>query len=182
MTEVKLLNIIYTRISHDLSNLAGALYNGTELLTEDPLEVKETSALLMQSATALMYRLQFFRQTFGMPIESSEDKTAFYLSTLSVPIEWSGCCENALERAIVMTLADQLTRGGKIIKKEQTFYATGEKLKKNIDLTERLNGHIDNASAEEAPVLMAFYLAALMRKKLIYLQNEQEIRIKIENL
>ena len=182
MTDLMLLNLIYTRISHDLSNLAGALYNGTELLAEDPLGVKETSALLTQSSTALMYRLQFFRQTFGMPIESTEDKTAQYLSTLSVSIEWKDCCENALERAIVMVLADQLTRGGKIIKNEQTFHAIGEKLKENTYLSERLIGNEKNATPEDAPALMAAHLAATLGKKLTLQQDQQELRIKIENL
>ncbi len=181
MTDLTFLNLVYTRISHDLSNLAGALYNGTELLAEDPLAVKETGSLLTQSATALMSRLQFFRQTFGTPFESAEDKTAFYLATLSVPIEWHDCCENALERAIVMTLADQLIRGGRIFKAEQTIWATGERLKENERLADRLAGDGTNAGADEAPALMAAYLAEADGKKLTYLQNNDKLGIKIEN-
>ena len=43
---VSLTNLVYTRISHDLSNAAGAVYNGTELLVEDPVGVQETAILL----------------------------------------------------------------------------------------------------------------------------------------
>ena len=48
MDNLTLLQLVYTRISHDLSGCAGAIYNGAELLEEDLSFAEESSSLIKE--------------------------------------------------------------------------------------------------------------------------------------
>ncbi len=177
-----LTNLIYTRISHDLSNAAGAVYNGTELLAEDPQSVQETLLLLQNGAHILMDRIKFFRQTFGLPNVQSEDVTADYLSTLSMPIKLVGYCLDSLSKACVMTLADCLVKGGVITVKEDEIVAMGEALR----VPEELQAIIENGKVAEtpnnAPAMYAYTLAREKHIKLLLSCNEEKHLISLKRV
>ena len=105
MDNLILSQLVFTRISHDLSGAMGAVYNGTELLQDDPTFVEEATDLIHNSAKDLMARARFFRQTFGLPKET-DDTTKEYLETFSLPFELKGVCVNNLQRCLIMCLTD----------------------------------------------------------------------------
>ena len=140
--DLSLLQMVYTRISHDLSSSSGAIYNGTELLAEDVSMLTETTLLIQNSAKTLLTRLKFFRQTFGVSVFSTDDMTAEYLKTLTAPITMNGCCVTALQRVICMVLGDVLMRGVKSEKPDESpaLYAYFLAKEQNISLRVDLDG------------------------------------------
>jgi len=175
----ELVNLLYTRISHDLSGSIGAIYNGTEMLMEDLSLSPDMSLVLQNSAQTLMNRLVFFRQTFGMPVSTADDTTAKYLKTLSVPVALSGCCVNALQRSLCIILGDMLPKGGKIEVTENSLIASGAVLKEIKGLKDILEKGAKTDKPEEAPALYAFYLAKQDEKSLSFSFGKKDIKIKI---
>ena len=74
MDSLELTQLITTRISHDLSGMLGAVYNGTELLLEDVSFAQESASLIQSSSENVIARMRFFRQTFGLN-KQDEDQT-----------------------------------------------------------------------------------------------------------
>ena len=106
--------LLYTRISHDLSGVAGAVYNGAELIEESVENVQDAAPILMQSAESLIARLRFFRQAFGLSSEKTEDVTQAYLKTLSAPFVLHGTCETQLQKILCFVLSSVMIYGGEI--------------------------------------------------------------------
>ena len=179
MKSTELTNLLYTRISHDLSGSIGAIYNGTEMLVEDLSLSSDMFLVLQSSAQTLMNRLVFFRQTFGMPVTTADDTTAKYLKTLSVPVALSGCCVNALQRSLCMVLGDMLPKGGKIEVTENALTASGVVLKEIEGLKGILEKGEKTDKPDLAPALYAHCLAAQDGKSLAFSFGKKEIKIKI---
>ena len=106
--------LLYTRISHDLAGVAGAVYNGSELIEESAENLQDAVPMLMQSAERLVTRLKFFRQMFGVPAEKIKDETDAYLKTLSAPFVLHGVCETQLQKILVFLLSSVMIYGGEI--------------------------------------------------------------------
>ncbi len=181
MNDLSLLQLIYTRISHDLSGTVGAIYNGTELLVEDTSFCQETSALIQTSAVDLMARLKFFRQTFGLQNKESPDTTADYLKTFSMPFSLTAPCENALQRAVMMMITDLFYKGAVITLQTDYIEATGQALKESPLLKDVLEKGTPTQTAAEAPALFAYYAAKEKGKKLTFTSFEKKIRIEIKD-
>ncbi len=161
MDSLTLTQLVFTRVSHDLSGITGAIYNGTELLQEDPSFIDEAGGLIQSSAADLMARMRFFRQTFGLPKES-EDTTAMYLKTFSMPFELNGICANNLQRTLVMALTDYFYRGAVFEISDKGITARGAVLKNIAPLKEILLNETGEQSALNAP---AFYAHSLLKEK-----------------
>ena len=168
---------IYTRISHDLSGLAGSVFNGTELLMD---EASSDVVSMLQNATGhLVARLQFFRQTFGLQNRLDNDTTAAYLNTLNVPIQLEGTCSNALERVLCMVLADSLPKGGIIRIKDKMLTAEGDSIK--TDFVSMLQTGQGEASPQNAAALYAYALAKQQKMRLVLQTTASSISICLKN-
>ena len=155
---------IYTRISHDLSGLAGSVFNGTELLAEDTSP--DVVELLQTAAGQLMARLQFFRQIFGIPNKLNDDKTAAYLSTLSVPVQLDGRCADALDGVLCMALTDALPKGGCIHVNEQVISVENTPIREGWDLKGMLEKGEGEPTPQTAVALYAHELAQQQNTRL----------------
>ncbi|MBQ4084390.1 MAG: hypothetical protein IJC30_01880 [Alphaproteobacteria bacterium] len=164
MSEFQLL---YTRISHDLAGISGAVYNGVELLSESPEYLDEALPVLTESTQDLIARLRFFRQTFGLPAEKTEDATALYLKTLSNPIELQGTCETQIQKMLALTLSDVMIRGGHIQVKENELIGKTQRFSESVSLlNDVFSGKTDGLSEKNIPARIA-YLCAEKEKKSI---------------
>ena len=179
---VSLTNLVYTRISHDLSNAAGAVYNGTELLVEDPAGVQETTVLLQNSAHVLMARLKFFRQAFGLPNIEADDATPAYLQTLSVPVRLVGFCVDPLCKVCAMVLADCLIRGGTVTVTSDGLTATGPALKMMPELRDVLENGQSVSTPALAPALYAFHLAQTQGVRFLFHTDEEKHLISLKKV
>ncbi len=179
---IELTNLIYTRISHDLSNPAGALYNGVELLSENVSDLQEMTILLQNSATVLMARLKFFRQAFGLQNVTSEDATQDYLASLSSPVRLVGVCLDPLSKVCAMVLADCLIRGGTITVKENEITAYGDNIKSLPNLKEILEKGENVSVPALAPAYYAFYLAKRQNLKLSFSYDVQRNFISLKKV
>ena len=173
MNNLILSQLICTRISHDLSGVMGAVYNGAELLQEDEDFADQAASLIQNSATDLMAKMRFFRQTFGLP-KDSEDTTGEYLKTFSIPFELSGVCTNNLQRALVMGLTDYFYKGATFEVTSDGIFATGKALKECTDFISLLKSGQGEETAVNAP---AFFIYQLCQQE----QKTLEIEIK-ENI
>ena len=76
ITNTRLLELMSSRMFHDLAGPIGAISNGLEFLEEpDPVREKAISLIKMSSNEAVV-RLKFFRQAYG----SSGDSEVFFSS------------------------------------------------------------------------------------------------------
>lgn len=177
--DILLTQLVYTRISHDLSSPAGAVYNGTELLTEDLSFATQAASLIQSSADNLMKRLRFFRQTFGLQNKTDPDTTSDYLSTFSMPFSIKNPCKNNLERALIMALTDIFYRGAVFEIEDNYILATGDAIKDYplmIDILEK--GTISD-NATDAPTIFAYAIANSLNKKLIFTKQNNSVKIEI---
>ena len=165
MDNLSLSQLIFTRISHDLSGAIGAVYNGTELLKDDPDFVGEAADLIQSSAKDLMARTRFFRQTFGLP-KDVDDTTKDYLKTFSLPFELNGVCTDNLQRVLIMMLTDYFYKGATFEVAHHKLTATGKELKDISGLNDLLQTGTGEQTAANAPAFFAYSLAEQMQKSL----------------
>jgi histidine phosphotransferase ChpT len=65
-TDLRLAQLVCSRLCHDLAGISGAIVNGIELATEgSPGADAEALALVGQSARRVSARIEFFRAAFG---------------------------------------------------------------------------------------------------------------------
>ena len=130
-SELKLVELICTRICHDLIGSVGALSNGIELLDDcDEDFLKEIQKLLADSSNALTAKLKLFRIVFGQSRKSESSISTVksllepYVSVISrknAPISLNINLSRTIEKntyweKLLMVLAiigcDSLPRGG----------------------------------------------------------------------
>ena len=182
LENTELTQLVYTRISHDLSGAAGAVYNGTELLKEDASFTSEAADLIQSSADNLMKRLRFFRQTFGLQNQQdTPDTTADYLSTFSMPFSVVSPCESNLQRVLVMMLTDFFYKGAVFNVASDEISATGEALKECEFLSDILQDGKDSENANDAPAVFAYALAQQLGQKLSFTCTQNSVTINIHD-
>lgn len=179
MDNLELLQLVYTRISHDLAGTVGALYNGAELLEEDLSFAQESANLIKNSAENLMSRLKFFRQTFGLPKES-DDTTADYLTTFSIPFSQNKECVNNLQRCLIMCLTDYFYKGAEFQISENLIEAKGPALKDAQEFKNILLNADGEKTAANAPAFYAHYLAKQLNCRFDIMQSENMVQIKLD--
>ena len=142
-----LTQAIMTRVSHDLSGIAGALYNTTELLELDPSFGAEAGSVLKQSTGYLLARLRFFRALFGLPSATvTTDLALHYLKTLSAPLTLAGSLSTRQELGAVLIVAESLIRGGAIHVEKGRVIGTGA-----VTLDENVFDVLSNKAVEVTP-------------------------------
>ncbi len=126
--ELKLAELLCTRLCHDLAGPIGAVNNGAELLDEDESTAKQAFALIQMSAKNAVNKLMFFRNAYGR-INFSGEADLYDLKSLAeayleggkVTVEWEGL-DNAeisvsrrmgrLMLLLVLVSSESLVRGG----------------------------------------------------------------------
>lgn len=96
ISEIKLAEMLCTRLCHDLTGPIGAVNNGAEFLAEEGFDLQsEAMQLVTSSAHEAVNRLMFYRQAYGRVNDHgeaslSEKKTlvmAFFAPT-KITIDW----------------------------------------------------------------------------------------------
>ena len=178
----EIVELICTRISHDLIGNMGAISNAMELWEDDPSDVADLKPLLENSSQTLAARMKFFRLAFGLknaaPKEISELNgiVEAYLATLGnpkTPILFKSNVQNVslykIVMLCVMALADVFVRGGEIKALEEdeglTFEATSD-FDLSASKVENIQKAIEGTVPEDNPALMApiVYLLALLEE------------------
>lgn len=127
--DLRILQLMCSRLCHDLAGPVGAVNNGIELITEmggggDP----EAMELVASSGQELARRLQYFRVAFGLApgavatVAAAQKLITEYFSSAKVDFEWTiseaeeqlGVSEDGIKLLLNMTLlaAEALPRGG----------------------------------------------------------------------
>lgn len=166
----ELSELILTKFCHDIAGVAGALMNGTELLSDsldDKDFLKQASQTLADSSRFLTYRLRFFRAAFGTPKQNYSPTagiqlTSDYISTLhDISVDWEDEGEEdfALTRIkliLSFVCVSALPKGGVIKIRQRTATVEGPNvfLPDNIDYA--LQG--DESKAFDSEVAGALFL------------------------
>jgi len=132
MDDLKLANLLCTRLCHDIVGPVGAVNNGLELLEEMaagvPADILE---MLRHSAESTTRRLRFFRAAFGLPTSATTAETLDGVRDLAdgmfghgrIVLAWpQGAPPGALGRpehgqlllVMLWCAAEALPRGGRI--------------------------------------------------------------------
>jgi histidine phosphotransferase ChpT len=173
LNETRLIEMLCTRLCHDLTGPIGAVNNGAEFLDDEGFDMQnEAVKLIVNSANEAVSRLQFYRQAYGRVSESGEaslsDKKKlaedFFAST-KITLDWpdahtdaSGISVNQKMGRLILNLliiaGASLIRGGTLSvrlsqsesgEKELRFSAQGETVKLDPELVSILKGQGDEA-------------------------------------
>lgn len=96
VSEIKLAEMLCTRLCHDLTGPIGAVNNGAEFLSEEGFDMhNEAMQLVLSSAHEAVNRLQFYRQAYGRVNDHGEASLtekrtlaqAFFAST-KLKLDW----------------------------------------------------------------------------------------------
>ncbi len=127
------LELICTRLSHDIVGNIGAVANAVELLEDGDLDFLEDIKLILKSSSqTLSARLKFFRMTFGLENSNIRDNELVkitaqnYLNTLGnkdypINLLFNVVDSRKIKASLMMLMivADLLIRGGDITIKEE---------------------------------------------------------------
>lgn len=194
MTQVlspEIVELVCTRISHDLVGSIGTVSNALEMWEDDPEDVGSIKPLLENSAQTLGARMKFFRIAFGLknaaPKEISElngiiDKYLLTIGNAKAPIVMRSNIQNVSYYKIlmlsVMALADVFVRGGEIkafeTEESLVFEATSD-FELSASKLENMKNALKGKIPEENPALLApvIYLNAFL--------SEAGVEIKLES-
>jgi histidine phosphotransferase ChpT len=182
MIDLRVLELICARFTHELVSPVGAVANGIELLGEDdPDFVREALQLVGQSARTASRRLQFYRFAYGtLPAAASVKPDELLLGFLDggkVEADWTGPVSalsqewQRLACNLAAIAAECLVRGGKITLRSLAAPATGiaveavgETALVNADLASALSGKTDPAALTARTV--HGYLTAKLAERL----------------
>src|SRR5690242_18339954 len=77
LVEMRVVELLNSRLCHELVSPVGAINNGVELLgEEDPDFVRDAIQLIGQSARKASQRLQFYRFAYGTNVSASAGASA----------------------------------------------------------------------------------------------------------
>lgn len=186
--EVRLVELLCSRLCHDLVSPVGAIHNGLELLAENEPEMeKEILGLLSKSSAEASCRLRFFRVAFGyasgsmeaLPLEEGRRLLAGFLKEGRVALDWPGietvasvpAAKGAVKLLLNMALiaSEALPKGGTVSVMsdmdesilEVTARGEGVALKDDVLSALRLDLSPEALTPRIAP---ACFLALLFRK------------------
>lgn len=125
--DLRLAQLLCSRLCHDLIGPAGAINAGLELLADDGGRDDATVALLDSSARRITRQLTFFRSAFGLrgggrtteSVEEARSAAAALLTGSRMALEWppGGEAPSNLLRLVlclILMAVEALPRGGRI--------------------------------------------------------------------
>lgn len=195
---LNLMEMLNTRLCHDLTGPIGAINNGVEFLGEEEFDLKNDAfGLIATSAHEAITRLQFYRQAFGRAGVQGEaclsEKKALvlkFLSSTRVELDWpdthtdsSGVTFNHREIKLLLNVflvaAGVLVRGG-VLKVRVGFdvaghrlvevEATGARIKEDLNIPAILDGADNIALTPENAII--YYTHMLMKEAQATLQQQ----------
>ena len=143
--EIRLAEMLTTRLCHDLTGPIGAVNNGAEFLEEEGFDMQnEAVNLILSSAHEAVNRLQFYRQAYGKVGETGEvcldDKKKLalnFFSSTKIKLDWPDSHTDAsgvpLNQKMARLLLNLLMVGGAALIRGGTLsvrlsQADGEKI------------------------------------------------------
>lgn len=172
--EVRLAEMLATRLCHDLTGPIGAVNNGAEFLDDEGFDMQnEAVQLILSSAHEAVNRLQFYRQAYGKVGDTGEaclgEKkkiAADFFSGTKVKLDWpdshtdaSGVSVSQKMSRLLLNLmiiaGASLIRGGTLSvrlsepsegEKHLTLTATGETIKLDADTVAILQSNSDDVA------------------------------------
>lgn len=172
MSEIKLAEMLCTRLCHDLTGPIGAVNNGAEFLNEEGFDMQnEAMQLVLSSAHEAVNRLQFYRQAYGRVNDHGEaslsEKRALaeaFFSATKLKLDWPDSHADAAGVSIsqkmsrlllnlLIVMAGSLIRGGTIAvrvsengdAREIGITGEGETVKMDEETLSILHGDADPA-------------------------------------
>ncbi|MBN66434.1 MAG: hypothetical protein CMM94_02565 [Rickettsiales bacterium] len=136
ITELKLTEMLCTRLCHDLTGPIGAVNNGIEFMQDDAFDMQDQALeLIVGSAQEASNRLQFYRQAYGRINESGEadlqqlrSVAEAFFSTSKISLDWADQYTDPSVMSVSMKMgrlllnlmiisAGSLLKGGSIVVK-----------------------------------------------------------------
>lgn len=172
-TQIKIAELLCTRLCHDLAGPISAVNNGAEFLKEDEFNMHGQAVdLIAGSAVEAVTRLQFYRQAYGKANHEGEASmadlkkiTEQFFSTSKIVLDWpdahtdaSGVSVSHLAARLILNaiiiVSGSLIRGGTLAirlthregRDEITLSGEGPAVKWEKDIEDAFNGttHIDD--------------------------------------
>jgi histidine phosphotransferase ChpT len=196
----KLLEMLSTRLCHDLTGPIGAINNGVEFLAEEEFDMQSDAfGLIASSAKEAILRLQFYRQAFGRIGGQGEaclsEKKALvqkFLSSTRVELDWPDAHTDSagvpfnhrevkLLLNVILVAMSVLVRGGVLQvrvgfaengERLMQVEAQGQRLKEDLNIPAVLEGSTSIALTPENVVV--FYTRALLEECGAQLQQTYE--------
>jgi histidine phosphotransferase ChpT len=189
--DVKLAEMLCTRLCHDLTGPIGAVNNGAEFLIEDGFDMQnEAMQLVVSSASEAVNRLQFFRQAYGRVNDHGEaslsEKRSLVLNFFKaskLTIDWPDNHADAsgisvsqkmarLLLNLLIVMAAALIRGGTVsvrvgeteTSREFTLSGEGETVKYDPETLTILRGEAE--ASQLSPKTAQLFLAAKIIREL----------------
>src|SRR6185295_6947187 len=111
--ELRMAELLCTRLCHDLTGPIGAVNNGAEFLTEEGFNMQGQAVdLIVSSAFSAVARLQFYRMAYGKVKEQGEANLAekqkiatdFFAGT-KITLDWPDSHTDAAGVALSLKMA-----------------------------------------------------------------------------
>lgn len=210
--ELKLAEMMCTRLCHDLTGPISAVNNGAEFLSDEGFEMQgEALDLILNSATEAVHRLQFFRQAYGRINEHGEadlgEKRGIakdFFSSTKVTLDWPDnhavttevSVSQKMSRLILNTMiiaGASLIRGGTLSvrvnavnggKKQMTVKAVGDSIKLDADLQTILERPeaLTDLTPKTAQAYMTLKIASELDMKIILTKTDKELQLQATQL
>jgi len=203
--ELRMAELLCTRLCHDLTGPIGAVNNGAEFLAEEGFNMQNQAVeLIVSSAFSAVSRLQFYRLAYGNVKESGEanlaDKQKIavdYFAGSKITLDWPDTETDASGVSVSLKMARliynllimasaALIRGGVISvrialdsegHKRVTVKATGSHLKWEPEITQILKGEMNDEglSAKNVQAQLTHYFAKDLNVPMSHTVTEEEI-------
>lgn len=112
MIDIRVLELLCSRICHDLISPVTAINNGMELLDDDPGDMlNDIRDLLMNSASEGAGKLQYFRLAYGLG--GDPDLTVRLEKHEKSSITWPADRERMLPRLVIKSAMNMELMGGR---------------------------------------------------------------------
>ena len=189
--QLRIAEMLCTRLCHDLTGPIGAIANGVEFLTENEEKIHDQAIeLISSSATQGVVRLQFYRKAFGgikengeADIEELQKLIIAFFSDGKISIDWSEIYTNnsnlslsqRMSKLIInllIIMSSVLIRGGKIsininqseLTNEISILGTGKSIKWEKESENVLIGNVSFESL--TPKTIQLYITHLLAEQL----------------
>lgn len=199
--DLKIAELLCTRLCHDLTGPIGAVNNGAEFLSEEGFGMQNQAVdLIISSAHEAVARLQFFRMAYGKVNEQGEaslaDKkkiVAEYFSASKITLDWPDTHTDAagvplngqmcrLLINLIVIVSSMMVKGGTLSVRlnakddgnELHIHAEGPMIKWDVDSEMAFNGEtpVHNLTPKTIQLHMTHALAASQAVRFQYSKSD----------
>jgi histidine phosphotransferase ChpT len=204
--DLRIAELLCTRLNHDVTGPVGAISNGVELLTDKEFDMEDQAVdLIVSSAKEAVARLVFYRMAYGRVKDSGEaDLTSRrkvvsdYFSHTKVQLDWPDHHTDAAMASVSVNMsrllfnmlilsASTLIRGGVLsvrVKEENgvrnmTTIASSDTIRWDEELSPALDGKVsvEELSAKNVQAYLTYRLAEELGVGLEFREKEGTFEI-----